>query len=73
MFKAHPFPSHGFRYRYDMRSITDISAIFSEVDAWCRERFGYPPERWHVSSSVTSITVVFREVNDAFEFRMRWC
>lgn len=46
-----------------------------EARAWCAEQFGKegqthgPPDRWFSAYRV----VYFRDSNDAFAFKMRWC
>lgn len=48
----------------------DYYREMDEAQAWCREQFGEPGERWAVSAS--GAFLCFRDQWDATAFRIRW-
>lgn len=62
-----------FTLRLDGESREDGECFLALACGWCEDRF--PREdrtdrtRWYTHGW----TIRFREENDAFEFRMRWC
>jgi hypothetical protein len=70
LFKAKT-PTHwGQDYCFSSKVDLPLEQI-EEMQVWCRERFGDPAHGGRYDWNHG--TFFFRDENDAFEFRMRWC
>ncbi len=69
--KASKPTSFGQDYSFTVREFKE--ATFIETYEWCVERFGNPNERMNGRWDSSGGYFFFRDVEDAFQFRLRWC
>jgi hypothetical protein len=65
---------NGFSYAFD---VFDNHESYNDLVTWCTDRYGEPGDSetasWHIEMmSMRTVTIWFRDLAQAMEFKFRW-